>query len=267
MRGTRTTRLITSLGLTAALAVGAVACGSDGEATDTTPTGVSAPATDPSTAVSGEPAVTAGTVTVTAATVAAETGTSETAAGGGSTDQPEPTQATTASSSNTTGTSNTAVGGSLDEYIASLAATTDQFDGLAKDDAETQCAASAIITPIGLDALQASGVSVEGVNDELDLTEILDETSAAGIADGLVACGIAPRFAASFAQGEVTDDLDETEQLALLDCVEAGLDDATARSILVAYLTPITPNVQPQDDAAALLAGLATDCGFTTTTS
>jgi hypothetical protein len=80
-----------------------------------------------------------------------------------------------------------------------------------------------------------------------------------------VACGLGVRFAASLAESETAEDLDEAEQLALRACVETKLDEAAAQSILVGFLTPSTSEdetVSPErTDAGEQLAGLVRECG------
>ncbi|MBI5089471.1 MAG: hypothetical protein HZB15_11620, partial [Actinobacteria bacterium] len=120
------------------------------------------------------------------------------------------------------------------------------------------------LTPIGVDLLQQEGVTVENVNLELDLLELATPESAAGIADGLVACGLGPRFAASLAESETAEDLDEAGQLALRDCVQAQLDDVTARGLLVGFLTPATDGstMSPERaEAGSQMATLVRGCG------
>ena len=152
----------------------------------------------------------------------------------------------------------------LQEYIDSLAATTDNFDGLTTTPEETTCAATAVLTPIGVEVLQSENVSVENVDLDLDVMEFATPESAVGIADGLVACGLGPRFAAAFAEGETAEDLDEAGQLELRDCVQAMLDDTTAQALLVGYLTPSTTGATwspERADAGLRMAGMVGDCG------
>ena len=152
----------------------------------------------------------------------------------------------------------------LQEYIDSLAATTDNFDGLTTTPEETTCAATAVLTPIGVEVLRIEEVSVENVDPDLDVLEFTTPESAVGIADGLVACGLGPRFAASFAEGETAEDLDEAGQLELRDCVGAMLDDATSQALLVGYLTPAGTGETwspERADAGLRMAGMVRECG------
>lgn len=172
----------------------------------------------------------------------------------------------TSASAPSTGDSTSAT---LQDYIDSLASSTDNFDDLTSTQEETTCAATAILTPIGVERLQQEGVSVEGVNQELDLTEMVTVESAADIADGLIACGVGIRFAASLAQGQATGDLDDVEQAELLECVSSALDEDSARDSLTGFLSPENasdPTLEPSRyTAGVFLSGLVRDCGFDAT--
>lgn len=232
MRSTSLPRIITSVAVVTALSLGAVACGSDDKSADTTS------------------ALSAATSAVPANDQASSS--------------PEPTGSTTVSNG---GGSNGATSGDLNDYIESLASTTDNFDDLTSTPEETRCAAAAILTPIGVEVLQQQGISVEDINDDLDLTENISAEAAVGIADGLVECGLAIRFTASLAEGEATEDLDDAQEAALFECVSAAIDEETARKALVGFLTPDAGQGANADRYAAgvLLSGLVRDCGVEAT--
>jgi hypothetical protein len=251
MRGTSLPRFVSSLVAVAALSTIAIGCGTD-------------EATGDSTVIQTEdsPAETTATVVAPGDDVDTTTGMVD------ETGNPEVGVSSTDATDDSTSDPDDSVDGhtsdNLQEYIDSLAATTDNFDGLATTPEETTCAATAVLTPIGVEVLQSHDVSVENVDQELDVLEFVTPESAAGIADGLVECGLGPRFAASFGESESTEDLDAAAQLALRECVLAKLDDATARSLLVGYLTPSTTGatMSPERaEAGSQMAGMVRECG------
>ena len=255
--------MLTSIGAVTAMSLGAVACSSDDESAD--PATSIAETASSETASSATPPADSSTIQTaagapdeTAATVVAET-----AAGA-----PDETAATVVAE--TTGsTDQTATSEDLDDYIDSLASTTDNFDDLTTTPEETRCAATAILTPIGVDTLQREQISVDDVNDDLDLTEVVTVEAAAAIADGLVDCGLGIRFAASLAEGETTEDLDDAQEAELFECVSAALDEDSARETLNGFLSPADvpdPSIAPSRyTAGVFLSGLIRDCGFEAT--
>jgi hypothetical protein len=259
MRGTALPRFVSSIALVAALSLIAVGCGDDRATGDSTVT-----QTDDS------PAETAATVVAPGDDVETTTGSvDETTTGSvDETDNSEVSMSSPEVTDDSTSDPDVSVEGhtsdDLQEYIDSLAATTDNFDGLTTTSEESTCAATAVLTPIGIEVLQSHDVTVENVDQELDVLEFASPDAAAGIADGLVKCGLGPRFASSFGESEAAEDLDGAGQLALRDCLQAKLDDETARSLLTGYLTPSTGDetYSPErTEAGSQMAGMVRDCG------
>jgi hypothetical protein len=256
MRRTRMPRIASSIAGVAALSLVAMGCGSDDETI--VDSGASTVDTD---AAPAETAATTGMVD--------EPGNPEVSVSSTVADEPTVSTGSTDPSDSIDDPDTSAAGHTSDDlqdYIDSLAATTDNFDGLTTTPDETICAATAVLTPLGVDLLQSENVSVENVDLELDLLEFATPESAVGIADGLVACGLGTRFAASLAESETAEDLDAAQQLELRTCVQAMLDEPTSHSLLVGFLTPSTTageTVSPErTDAGEQMAGMVRDCGF-----